>query len=52
MDPPSPAADSDSAILSRLIRPERDDLSPDAARSLLKLEFEEQDRAGRGILSM
>jgi len=41
----SSAGGSESAILSRLIRPERDDLSPEAARSILKLEFDEQDRA-------
>jgi hypothetical protein len=35
----------EAAILGRLIRPERDDLSPDAARSILKLDFDDQDRA-------
>lgn len=45
MDPTNSNAGSESAILSRLIRPERDDLSPDAARSILKLELDEQDRA-------
>jgi hypothetical protein len=35
----------DAAILSRIIRPERDDLSPEAAQSLLRLAFDEQDRA-------
>jgi hypothetical protein len=34
----------EAAILGRLIRPERDDLSPDAARSILKLDFEDDDR--------
>jgi hypothetical protein len=32
-----------TAVLSRVIRPERDDLSPDAARSILKLAFEQAD---------
>ena len=32
-----------SAILSRVIRPERDDLSPEAARSILNLCFEQTD---------
>lgn len=41
MDPTS----SEAAILGRIIHPERDDLSPDAARSILKLDFDEQDRA-------
>jgi hypothetical protein len=36
---------SEAAILSRLIRPERDDLSPEAARSILKLGFDDGDRA-------
>lgn len=35
----------EAAILSRIIHPERDDLSPEAARSILKLDFDEQDRA-------
>jgi len=35
----------EAAILGRLIRPERDDLSPDAARSILRLDFDDQDRA-------
>ncbi|MFS8068728.1 MAG: hypothetical protein ACMG6S_20400 [Byssovorax sp.] len=52
MDPTSSAAGSESAILSRLIRPERDDLSPDAARSLLKLEFDEQDLARMHALTL
>lgn len=34
----------EAAILSRIIHPERDDLSPEAARSILKLEFDEHDR--------
>jgi hypothetical protein len=39
------AAGSEAAIWSRLIRLERDDLSPDAARSILKLDFDDDDRA-------
>jgi hypothetical protein len=35
----------EAAILGRLIRPERDDLPPDAARSMLKLDFDDEDRA-------
>jgi hypothetical protein len=34
----------EAAILGRLIRPEQDDLSPDAARSILRLDFGAQDR--------
>ncbi|AUX46310.1 hypothetical protein SOCE26_078150 [Sorangium cellulosum] len=40
-----PGAGDEAAILSRLIRPERDDLSPEAAQSILQLAFDEQDRA-------
>jgi uncharacterized protein YnzC (UPF0291/DUF896 family) len=36
--------DGEAAILGRLIRPENDDLTPDAARSILGLDFDEQDR--------
>jgi hypothetical protein len=35
---------SEAAILSRLIIPARGDLSADAARSILNLQFDEQDR--------
>lgn len=35
----------EAAILGRLIRPDRDDLSADAARSILKLDFDAEDRA-------
>jgi HNH endonuclease len=36
---------SEAAILGRLIRPEEDDLSPEAARSILKLDFDAHDHA-------
>ncbi|HLM71225.1 MAG TPA: hypothetical protein VK459_00980 [Polyangiaceae bacterium] len=45
MSAAAPVGNGEAAILGRLIRPERADLSPDAARSLLKLDFEDQDRA-------
>src|SRR5690349_15591344 len=38
-------ANSEAAIWTRLIQPEREDLSPDAARSLLRIEFTEQDKS-------
>lgn len=38
-------ANSEGAIWMRLIQPERDDLSPDAARSILKIRFTDQDKA-------
>jgi hypothetical protein len=38
------AENRETTIWSRILRPERDDLSPEAARSLLKLDFEEEDR--------
>jgi uncharacterized protein YnzC (UPF0291/DUF896 family) len=42
---------SEAAILGRLIRPERDDLTPDAARAILKLEFDQEDRTRMHELS-
>jgi hypothetical protein len=38
-----PSSVSDTAILSRLIRPEVDDLSADAAESLLRIRFDQGD---------
>ena len=38
------AEDRETTFWSRLLRPERGDLSPEAARSLLKLDFEDEDR--------
>jgi hypothetical protein len=35
---------SEVAILNRLIRPERNDLSVTAARAILKIDFEQSDR--------
>jgi len=37
------AADNELAILSRLIRPDRRDLSVAAARAILKIDFEPSD---------
>jgi len=34
---------AEAAILSRVLKPERDDLSPESARSFLKLEFDPED---------
>lgn len=39
------SAVGEAAIFSRLLRPEKEDLSPDAARSILKLDFDDSDRA-------
>lgn len=36
---------SEAAIWARLIQPEQQDLSPDAARSILRIEFKEQDKS-------
>lgn len=47
----SATAISEVAILDRVIRPERDDLSPEAARSLLRLEFDGRDRERMNELS-
>ena len=37
-------ANSEAAIWTRLIRPEQNDLSSDAARSLLRIEFTDEDK--------
>lgn len=37
------ASSTEAAILSRLIHPERDDLTSEAAQALLRLEFERED---------
>jgi hypothetical protein len=34
---------AEAAILSRMLKPESDDFSPEAARSFLKLEFDPED---------
>lgn len=39
----SPIATADAAILARLLSPDRDDLSPEAARALLQLRLERGD---------
>lgn len=39
----SPMNSAGAAILGRMLKPERDDLPPEAARSLLKLEFAPED---------
>jgi hypothetical protein len=36
---------TDAAILSRLVRPEQDDLSSEAAEALLRLHFADEDLA-------
>jgi hypothetical protein len=40
-----------TAILHRLIEPENDDLSPEAARSILRLNFPERDHRRVAMLS-
>jgi hypothetical protein len=44
MASPSSAETSEVAILSRVIRPDEDDLPAAAARAILKIDFEEKDR--------
>jgi uncharacterized protein YnzC (UPF0291/DUF896 family) len=43
MDSPSITANSEAAILARLIEPEKDDLAPEAAQSLLTIDFADVD---------
>ena len=42
--PRTPRANDEAAILTRVIRPTQDDLSPAAARALLKFDFPAEDR--------
>jgi hypothetical protein len=35
---------AEASILNRLVRPDRDDLSPELARALLSLDFDKADR--------
>jgi hypothetical protein len=39
----APLPPSEAAILSRLIRPEEDSLTPEAAEGLLRIKFEQRD---------
>jgi hypothetical protein len=41
---PTLTATTEGAIWSRVIQPEADELTPEAARALLRLEFPESDR--------
>ena len=41
---PTHAAAAEAAILSRLVKPNRADFSPEVAEALLKLDFEPTDR--------
>lgn len=43
---------SEAAIVSRLIKPDRGDFSPEAARELLGLQFGEEDQARMRELSL
>ncbi len=38
------AAEAEAAILSRLVKPNRADFSPEVAEALLKLDFDQADR--------
>ena len=43
---------AEAEILGRIFKPERDEFSPDVARSLLKLEFDTQDLARMHALAL
>lgn len=43
---------TDVAVIGRLIKPDRGDLSPDAARELLGLQFDEGDKERMHQLSL
>jgi hypothetical protein len=40
----TPVTTAEASILSRLVRPDRDDLSPELAQALLTLDFDKTDR--------
>ena len=40
----SPAPISEAAILSRLIRPEEDSLTPETAEGFLRIKFEQSEK--------
>ena len=45
------ATENEAAILKRVIHPEKGDLSPEAAKQLLRLQFDEADHARMAELS-
>ena len=45
-------ANSEAAIWTRLVQPERDDLSADAARSILHIAFTDEDKARMHALAL
>jgi hypothetical protein len=45
-------ADSGAAVLGRLIQPGRGDFAPEAARAILKIEFDARDRARMHALAV
>ena len=49
---PLPIASSEAAIVGRLIRPDRGDFSPEAARELLSLRFDGEDQERMRELSL
>jgi hypothetical protein len=44
-------SEAEADILKRVIRPEKGDMSPEAAKALLKLDFDESDHARMAELS-
>jgi hypothetical protein len=48
----TPAPSSEAAIVGRLIKPDRGDFSPEAARELLSLQFGDEDQARMRELSL
>jgi hypothetical protein len=43
---------AEAAILSRLVKPNRADFSPEVAEALLKLEFDQTDRDRRLLIRL
>jgi hypothetical protein len=51
MTPESAPASSEAAIFSRLLEADRPSLSPEAARSILALDFQQIDKARMNALA-
>ncbi|WP_406699334.1 hypothetical protein V5E97_10725 [Singulisphaera sp. Ch08] len=49
---PTPIAQTDAAVFGRLIKPNHGDFSPTAAREILSLQFDDDDKARMHQLSL
>ena len=49
---PNPTTSNDASIVGRLIKPDRGEFSPETARELLSLRFDDDDKARMHQLSL